>query len=94
MSTDALNVVFKTDGDVKTFGEVGGWIYLLLSWNLCEVEVVTGDRIQSLALVLHLWYAEKYSSAGAEVKNLTWEGPNFCKLLIGSMLSYGLGPSM
>ena len=94
MPTNSFEALVKADGDVESFREAGGWVDLLLSWYLGEVEVMSRDRIRSFARVVRLRHARKCSSEGAEIKNLSRGGPDLSKLLIGTVLTYDLGPSM
>lgn len=53
MPTNALESVVKATGDVEAFGEAICEIYLLLSRDLGEVEMLSRDRIWT-SCVAHL----------------------------------------
>ena len=48
LSAHTLESGVETDGYMNTFGEAVGGVHLLMTWKLCEVEVVSGYRIRSL----------------------------------------------
>ena len=75
LSTHAFETKIISDDDMEAFGWAGGWVYLLLSWNLCEVEVIVGDRIRALVRVKSLRHMWKCSLKGLEVDDLSWGGP-------------------